>query len=231
MTQIEPLPAVTKAPAPWSLKGQGYIFAVLMPEATLDAESFIPASLAGTRRGRLAYAMFVDYEQSDAGPYHELLYIPGSFQFSEARRLSITKIYVSSWESVVNGRENWGIPKERCDFFVSYGADAVDRIRLIAEDGTVFANLELEHRFIRLPMPAHWAPPRLRTLSQHFEGREFTFTPEAQGHMKWAAVRHWEFDSRYFPDLARGRVIAALKVTDFRMVFPLSRVQPVPVRP
>lgn len=225
MTQIEALPEVSSAPAPWALKGQGYIFAVLMPEAVLERESFIPESLAGSRRGRLAYAMFVDYAESDAGPYHELLYIPGSFQFSDARRLSISKIYVSSWSSVVNGRRNWGIPKERCDFFVNYGADNVDRLRLIAEDGTVFASLELEHRFLRLPLPGHWAPGRLRTLSQHFEGTEFTFTPEARGHIKWAKVRHWEFDSRYFPDLARGQVIAALKVTDFNMVFPVARQQ------
>lgn len=224
MTQSEYLPAVEQALAPWNLKGQGYIFAVLMPDAVLDEQSFIPGTLAGSRRGRIAYAMFVDYAESDAGPYHELLYIPGSFQFRDARRLSITKIYVSTWASVVNGRENWGIPKERCDFFVSYGADRVDQIRLKAEDGTVFASLELEHKFLRLPMPGQWVPERLRTLAQHWGGLHYTFAPEATGHIKWAAVRHWEFDARYFPDLARGKVLAAFKVTDFRMIFPPSHI-------
>jgi hypothetical protein len=225
MTEMEKLPVVPPAPAPWQLRGQGYIFVVQLPDDVLANGSFIPDSLKGTRRGRLAYAMFVDYAESPAGPYHELLYIPGSFQFSDARRLSITRIYVSSWESVVNGRNNWGIPKERCDFMVNYGADRMDHIHLRAADGTVFADIQLEHKFIRLPMPGKWVPAALRTLSQHWAGREFTYTPEATGYVKWASVLNWRFDPHYFPDLARGRVLAALKISDFSMVFPEASVR------
>lgn len=225
MTQVQDVTSIAKAPAPWRLRGQGYIFAVLMPEPVPAAESFAPASIAASQRGRMVYAMFVDYAESPAGPYHELLYIPGSFQFRDGRRPSITKIYVSSMESVVNGRENWGIPKERCDFFTSYGADRIDHIHLRAADGTVFADIQLEHKFLKLPMPGQWVPARLRTLSQHLDGKEFTFSPEANGHLKWASVLSWEFNPAYFPDLARGKVVAALKITDFSMVFPEATVQ------
>lgn len=52
-----------------------------------------------------------------AGPYDELLYVPGYFNFkSEAGKdnfaLSVTRIYVSAPASVKNGRANWGVPSE-----------------------------------------------------------------------------------------------------------------------
>ena len=214
-----------KAPAPWTLTGKGYILAVWLPGEQLDNESFIPDGLLGTRHGLLAYVMFVDYESSDVGPYQELLYIPGSLQFRDARRLSITKIYVSTRDSVVNGQENWGIPKERCDFAVVYG-DGQDRVALQAEGGTVFAELEFREKLCRLPVNTRFLPKSLRTLSQHWAGRQFTYAPEARGHVKLASLVSARFNAAYFPDLARGTVISCLKVTNFTMEFPVAVVTP-----
>ena len=39
------------APAPWYLKGQGYVMVVQLPTQVLDNESFIEPSLKSTRRG------------------------------------------------------------------------------------------------------------------------------------------------------------------------------------
>lgn len=217
-------PADVIAPAPWSLTGQGYIFAVLMPKTAVKANSFMPETIAESHQGRIVYAMFVDYSDSDVGPYYELLYIPGSFQFASARRLSITKIYVSSQASVTNGQRNWGIPKELCDCDVDYGADNQDRIVLKTQSGHVFADIQLSHHLFKLPMPGHLVPEGLRTLGQHWDGKEFSFAPEANGHVKLARVKQWQFDPQYFPDLAQGRVLSALKVTDFSMIFGTSQV-------
>ena len=225
MSSFENLPAVPKAPAPWQLRGQGYILAIRLPADLLDHESFAPDSIAGSRRGRLAYVMFVDYQSSDGGPYHELLYIPGTFRFSTSRRLSITKIYVSTWESVVNGHDNWGIPKERCDFRVRYGADGTDEVQL-SLDGEIFAELKFRHRFFRIPFNGNLVPKPLRTLAQHFKGAEFTYVPAARGHIKPATLVEARIDSARFPDISRGRVIACVKVTDFDMVFPEAHRQP-----
>jgi hypothetical protein len=225
MSSFEHLPLPVAAPAPWRLQGRGYILAVHLPAAFLDRHSFIPASLAGSRRGRLAYVMFVDYADSDTGPYHELLYIPGSFRFSDVRRLSITKIYVSTRDSVVNGQANWGIPKERCDFRVNYGDDGIDEIAL-ARDGKVFAELKFRHRLFTLPFNGNLVPGPLRTLAQHFEGREFTYTPAASGHIKPATLLEARIDGSLFPDFSAGRVLACVKVTDFSMVFPEAVVRP-----
>ncbi|MGH8493698.1 MAG: acetoacetate decarboxylase family protein [Moraxellaceae bacterium] len=223
MSAFENLPVVPMAPSPWNLKGQGYILAVRLPREVLDKESFIDKALAATRRGPMAYVMFVDYERSDAGPYHELLYIPGSLQFNGGRHLSISKIYVSTWNSVVNGHENWGIPKEHCDFTASYGSDGVDEIKLL-QDGHVFADLKFSHHLFRIPFNGSWLPKKLLTIGQWFKGRQFRFAPQAKGHIKPARLLSWKFDSALFPDLAKGKVVACVKVTGFEMVFPVAEI-------
>lgn len=218
--------AVELAPAPWHLSGQGYIFAVWLPHDVLDHGSFVPPQTPRAGRGRMAFAMFVDYARSDVGPYHELLYIPGKLRFgSRDAHLSITRIFVSSEASVVNGRINWGIPKDRCDFDVQY-FDRRDHIVLRGPGGRPFAEVDLEPFGPRLPAPMRWTPRSWRTLSQVRDGRRFTYVPEAGGHFRFARVRDWRFDAQMFPDLARGRVLAAVKITDFSMRFPVASVSP-----
>jgi hypothetical protein len=218
------------APAPWELCGQGYLFALRLPRDVLEHGSFLPQGVRPPRAGQLAYAMFVDYAGSNVGPYHELLYIPGVLDLGGRRALSISRIFVSTWASVVNGRSNWGIPKDRCDFDVRYGADGIDRVALRAADGaakgSVFAELELQARGPRLPAPGHWVPKKLRTLSQLHDGKLYAYAPLARGHFRFARVRRWRFDARHFPDLASGEVVAALKITDFRMTFPVAQIKP-----
>lgn len=212
------------APAPWDLVGSGYILAVWMPQDVLDHGSFTPPGLVRTGIGRLAFAMFVDYASSDVGPYHELLYIPGKLRFGQDSRLSITRIFVSSQASVINGRINWGIPKDRCDFDVAYGAR--DHVALRDASGRAFAEMELEAFGPRLPAPMRWTPRSWRTLSQVRDGQRYTYVPEASGHFRFARVRHWRFDPAVFPDLARGRVLAAMRITDFSMRFPVAQIEP-----
>ena len=214
-----------QAPAPWTLTGQGYLIALKMPEEVLDSCTFTPSSLRKSRRSKLSLAMLVNYDSSPVGPYQELLFIPGSFQFNDARRASISRIYVSSQASVTNGRSNWGIPKDRCDFEINFNDSGTDSARLTADNGDIIAELVLSNMGPKLPIPTSLVPKAIRTLSQVWEGLEYTLTPSTSGHGKWAKVIDWKFNSDYFPDLAKGRCIAAIKITDFTMVFPEPRIQ------
>lgn len=76
----------------------------------LIADKRIPLEIRDTLKTPLSVLMFVDYTHSNAGPYKELLYIPGTAQFSEklgGKRLpTISNIVVSSASSVKNGRLN-----------------------------------------------------------------------------------------------------------------------------
>ena len=232
LTEDTTLPPVPAAPAPWDLCGQGYMFLLWMPQDVLLQGSFTPPDLQRVGSSRLAIAMFVDYAQSKVGPYHELLYIPGRFRFGHddegrpERHWSITRIFVSTWESVVNGRRNWGIPKDRCDFDVQYGAAGADEICLRDANGHVFAELGLRAYGPRRSAPRNGMPDSWRRLSQIRNGLQFTYTPRATGHFRLARVRHWRFNSALFPDLSQGRLLTAVRITDFRMEFPISGVKP-----
>ena len=227
MNMMHTLPDVPLAAAPWKLKGSGYLLAVRLPREVLDNHSFTPDSLQGTRKGKLAYLMFVDYAESDVGPYHELLYIPGSFRFNDGRHVSITRIYVSTWDSVVNGQNNWGIPKDRCDFDVHYGPDQ-DNIVLRTEDGTEFANLSFRtRRSPRLPVTTSLVPKKFLTLGQHMNGQQYTYSPSTRGHIKPAQLLHARFNPDYFPDISQGKVVSCVRVTDFSMVFPVAEISPI----
>ena len=103
-------------PAPWNLRGKGYIFLYKFKKDFVGQNGNVPSFLDGAFAGGFGSVMLVDYEESDAGPYGELLFIPGKFRFGGQKLDTISKIYVSTMESVVNGRANWGIPKEKADF-------------------------------------------------------------------------------------------------------------------
>lgn len=218
LEKSEDLPSVPQAPAPWDITGNGYIVAVWMPREVIDNNSFLPPDLAHTHRGRLALMMFVDYHESPCGAYKELLYIPGPLSFSSQRTRSITRCFVSTYDSVVNGRRNWGIPKDRADFRIYYGKDGVDRVR-VQHQGHTFAEFAFQEKGPSTPFNAALIPRFLRTLGQHWEGHEYIYTPSATGHVQWATMLEAQFDARYFPDVARGKVLAVIKARDFNMRF------------
>lgn len=135
----------TEAPPPWTLKGDAYWFfpsPTLLPwsspellQAAYDPVQAAEAEQHGRLVGGLTNVQLIRYTESPVGPYDELIYVPGSFEaptgpvrssgggegVSSSRRpskpaLRITRIYVSTFASVVNGRRNWNIPKHLARF-------------------------------------------------------------------------------------------------------------------
>ncbi|RZK00390.1 MAG: acetoacetate decarboxylase, partial [Flavobacterium sp.] len=109
------------APPPWDLTGNGYVFLFHFSKAFVQEQGFLDDYQKDTYKGGLlglGTVMLVDYTTSDVGPYKELLFVPGRFSFNKPadNTWGISKIYVSSYYSVWNGRENWGIPKELAEF-------------------------------------------------------------------------------------------------------------------
>lgn len=227
------LPQVPLLPAPWSLAGNAWILVLRLRAGSAARDAFLPAPLAGRGRHRHSLLMFVDYAQADCGPYQELMFIPGAFPFGDGRRhLTISRILVSSWESVVNGRRNWGIPKDRADFRVQYGVDGTreDHIELRDTDGTFMARLHLAERNtfgLGLPAPGKLVPRALRTLAQRQGDREFYYAPASSGMLRPGRLIDWSFNADLFPDLAGSQVLMAVKMHDFRLVFPVADVRPV----
>jgi hypothetical protein len=97
---------VPQHPAPWHLTGKGYILLYKLQRSFIENHGMVPPFLQGKFSGGFGCIMLVDYATSDAGPYEELLFIPGKFHHEGKKLNTISKIYVSTIDSVVNGRRN-----------------------------------------------------------------------------------------------------------------------------
>ena len=225
LTADTALPAVAAAPAPWRLAGDGWILLLELPEAVRHDPRHLPPELRDCPLGGPAIVMFVDYADSPAGPYRELLYIPGRFTLPEGGHAwSVTRIYVSTWESVVNGRRNWGIPKDRADF-ARAPAGGEERVEASVA-GRRVAALSLAARGPRLPTHAGLLPAALRRLVQFHGGQRFDLAPGARGSVRLARVSAMHSDAELFPALERARVRLALKAERFALTFPVAEIVP-----
>lgn len=209
------------APAPWQLQGSAYICVLNCPPDLLENESFVSDSLRGRRQNNSpVLMMFVDYISSPVGPYHEILFIPGFFKFEDdTKHFSISRIFVSSQDSVINGRRNWGIPKELAQFEVEYANNDVDHV-VVKREGK--PAVELSFRSWPLPMPFTTAilPKSLITLRQHYDDVSFTFNPKARGWLRPARLTEIQVNSAEFPPIQLEHVKFVFKVTRFQMCFP-----------
>jgi hypothetical protein len=222
------LPAVPLHPAPWELRGPGWIVALKLAPGAPAREAFLPAEQLGRTHSLVSFLMFVDYESSGCGPYRELLFIPGRFRFEDGRRhYSISRILVSTWDSVVDGRNNWGIPKDRADFEVRRGVAGGREDHVQVEvDGRSLAALAFARRRMSPSVPVHTAllPVRFRSFAQRFRGRTCYYTPEASGRARFGRLISWRFDATLFPDLSDAAVLATLEIESFHMTFPVATV-------
>jgi hypothetical protein len=219
----ESLPVVPRVPAPWSLRGHAWMVVMRLPADDPARTAFVPQALQPTLKAAFSVLMCVVYDEAPCGPYRELLFIPGTMNFGDARYPSISRILVSTWDSVVNGRVNWGIPKDRADFdWVR--ADDLDRWRVTDAGRELCAIDFTAPTGMRLPLRSSWTPGRFGTLAQRLGGRTYYCRPQATGNMRLCRVRHWQFGAGLFPDLSHASVLTALRIEDFRMSFPVAQV-------
>jgi len=218
----EALPNVPRAPAPWTLYGSAWILVARLPEAQVRAH--VPPALRDVGFRGPSVVMFVDYRDSPAGPYRELLFIPGRFSDRGHNAWSVTRIWVSTWESVVNGRINWGIPKDRADF-VRDKRDGQERITVI-RDRRCVARLDLAAAGPAFPVGTGLVPVMLRRLVQYHEETRYSLALRATARVRAARLLAAQGGEGLFPDLGAGRVLAAARVSRFTMTFPEARMSP-----
>jgi hypothetical protein len=224
LLEPENLPEVPAHPAPWDLRASAYLLMLRMPENFDEAQAFTPPSLAGKLRGRIAYLMAVDYDKAPCGPYRELLFAP-VFEFADGKHASITRIYVSTYDSVVNGRRNWGIPKDRADFERAGAPEADDRW-LLRYGSRALAELEFHAFGPSLPVWGGVLPSSLRTIVQHWRGQEYRYLIKGKGSARLAKLKRAQVDASLFPELAQANVLAAFYMPVVELAFPVASVQP-----
>lgn len=226
VTADSDLPAVAAAPPPWTLHGSGWILLLRFPETLRSAAEHLPPPLRDRPFRGPSVVMFVDYRDSPAGPYRELLYIPGRFTDDGGGAWSVTRIWVSTWESVVNGRRNWGIPKDRADFVLDRRKGG-ERITVL-HGGTEVARLDLSAGGPSFPVTTGFVPGMLRRLVQYHGGHRYSLTITAGGRVRAARLQDARGGSGRFPDLGAARTLAAVRVSRFTMTFPGADITAAP---
>lgn len=219
---------VPALPAPWNLTGRGFMVLYKFNREFLRDKAFLSPHEGITPAGGLGALMIIDYTASDAGPYSELLFIPGKVHVNGGRWHRITKIYVSTMVSVLNGRKNWEIPKEPAQFHFSR-KDNLERIEVVSGSETFFQT-EIKVAGPRFPVSTKLLPFPLMQgkpgsfLQTNFSGRGFG---------RLAFIRSLESHQQYFPDLAGVKPLAAICIDPFHITFPPAKKidAPSPGRP
>lgn len=206
------------APPPWTLTGNGLVLVAHFPEAFVRQHGFLADYQQAGYQGWLGTVMLVDYQSSGVGPYRELLFIPGLFKLGGRTTFSISKIYVSTQESVDNGIENWGIPKERAEFAITPNADGSTTYQ-VSRNGQPFFQVRVTRGSFRFPVSTKLLPGF--QVAQQRRGDLLLTAPTATGKGRFATLHDLTIDPAYFPDVRRGTRLATMAVEEFTMVFPV----------
>ncbi len=218
---MEHFPEIKIAPAPWNLTGDAYIMVYKFSKEFVKEYSFMADYQRDRFLGYIGTVMLVNYKTSGVGPYQELLFIPGMFTFDWKKMFSISKIYVSSRDSVYNGIENWGIPKEFADFDWQTNPDGSEDISVSIE-GEEFFNTTIKKGFISFPITTSILP---LTIVQKLRKDLIVTNPTAKGKAILASIKTMEVDRKFFPDLSKTSPLITMKVKDFEMNFNVPLVK------
>lgn len=210
-----------QAPPPWKLKGNGYIFLYHFPKSFVKNFGF----LADYQQNRfdgdfVGTVMLVDYETSAVGPYHELLFVPGRLNFDKKKIFSISKIYVSSQDSVENGIANWGIPKELADFKI-IKPTAKETIVEVLIEGKTFFKVHLRDGSFKFPITTKFFPLK---LAQKLGDNLLITNSPAKGKASFAKLFNIEVSDAHFPPISQLKPLSVLAVSDFEMEFPHPKI-------
>ena len=208
-------------PAPWDLQGKGYLILYKFKRGFVEQNGCVPKFLAGSFSGGFGSVMLVDYKESNAGPYGELLFIPGKFRFGGKKLDTISKIYVSTMESVVNGRVNWGIPKEQAEFSFEEIDDGTEKAT-VTVDGKIAAEFTLKSGKFSFPVSTKLLP---FPLVQQYNGKHYFTDFFGKGKGRLAKIAGIKINSALFPDVSLCRPIAVIRVDPFQITFPEAKIE------
>jgi hypothetical protein len=208
---------VVRVPPPWRLRGNGYVFLFTFEPWFLRSGGFLPPEADEGFEGQLGAVVLAEYLQSPVGPYRELLFLAGRNLRWRHHRFSITRAYVSSEASTVNGRENWAIPKQIAAFEVIQEKDGAERVIILC-DGLAQVDLTvMPAGGLALPAVSLLVPPSWRTIVQRRDGKDYETRVNARGFLRRAKLLDFRTMPTAFPDVNAGTLAAGFQISGLRL--------------
>lgn len=212
---------IKKYPAPWSLKGKGFVLLYRFSKKEIEEDAFLSQKFKDSFLGGFGAVMIVDYQESNAGPYQELLFIPGNFSYTGKKKKTISKIYVSTLESVYNGRRNWGIPKEQAAFNFEKIEKHTTQIQVSSKRDDIF-DITLKSGRVKFPVNTKFLP---FPLVQEHEKKVFYTKFSGSGTGRLAKVLNLKVNHELFPKILEKKPFVSLMVDPFTIHFPKSTIK------
>ncbi|WP_017734095.1 acetoacetate decarboxylase family protein [Nafulsella turpanensis] len=208
-------------PAPWTLHGNGFVLLYHLPESFNRRWGFMQDFQHQGYKGWLGAVMLMDYVSSPAGPYQELLFIPGLIHRGGKLGFTVSKIYTSTEISQQSGLYNWGFPKEHAHFEWNQKSGGTQHIK-VEHNGELILESEINKKTLSFPFSTKLLP--LNRLIQQ-AGDNFFFTrPRASGRLGFASVHDISAGSSFFPPVQERKPLAVLSFRNFTMEFPPASV-------
>lgn len=210
-------------PAPWKLTGHGYMLLYRFGKEFANQQG--PAFLKGKASPGFGSVMLVNYETSNCGPYGELLLIPGKYRYNNEKKHTISKIFVSSQDSVENGRANWGIPKELAQFTFEPLSKNVEKVTVKngnLPDSIPIFEATFKSSGVPFPVNTNLLP---FPLLQHLDDQEYHTTFSGKGTGRLATMNDIKINEKMFPDLTAFKPIAVIRIAPFEITFPIAKIR------
>ncbi len=217
---IRSMESLRLSPAPWKLQGEGYILLYRFNKDFAKTNTFLSEYYVSKYWGVVGSVMWVDYHTSGVGAYQELLFIPAMFDFSKEKAFHISKIYVSTADSVYNGIENWGIPKELADFEINTLNKNTKSVKASLQSNSFFQMQVRSFGFL-FPISTSLFP---FTFYQDLRGKTLITKPKGRGWGRLCRIEQIQVDSKFFPDISLFKPLLAIEVKNFQLEFPPAQI-------
>jgi hypothetical protein len=201
------------APPPWTLRGSAVVlWTIARRGAKLAADE-----------GRLGAVAFVDYAESDAGPYRELLRARRFVRAGGRIGPNVDPIWVTSEASAVSGRANWGLSKLVAHIDRAPGEGGQPETWIARDDHGPLGTLRHHPTGRRFPAAKPKGIGRMQTLAA---GQLFHTPITVRGTVRRTVVETLSLDADRVIDLSKHRVLLAVAITDGLMTFHAADVRP-----
>lgn len=214
-----------RVPAPWKLRTRGFLLLYRFERDFLEQHHLIPDTLHDAYRGGLGAVILLNYQRAPVDPYVNLVFIPGQFQRGRRRYYSATQLYAGSQAGVVNGRENWGFPKQLATAAVELSDDGRTTTYAVGKpDGQPFFRASVRSGILRFPFNTFVSPVRVRLAHLHQDGHWLSMEPSAGGVVSLGTLTNLEIDSAHFPDVTTQKLLGMFELINVRLTYPIPEV-------